>query len=396
MSQDTVTTPTTSPSETSVPVYIFAGFLGAGKTTLLNHLLEAEHGTKLGVIVNDFGSIPVDAMLVAQRAEGIISMPNGCLCCEISEGDFDQALAQLSAVPGVEALVIEASGVAEPVALISMLVRAQHHVPVHFAGLVEVVDASEILNIATSHTTVLQRLNDADLIVLNKTDLVEADYLHTMQHKLAEIAPAIPVITTVKGQVDPRVLFGESHQKATNFTELQQKAQTDSQQHQPHEHDHHHEHLHDSYNTVSVPLTEPLHPGRFMNFIQRGTAGAYRVKGFVVLAGPTECENFIFEKAGRHLSLRRWFPQQEPDTENISGLVFIGTELNDALICEEMEKCLRRTDGTDPVRPGELWSFYPYLDDAADDPNDYYQDEVEIGFGDDYLVDPDEDPSMLP
>ena len=393
MSPEPVTTQQAG-SNASIPVFIFAGFLGAGKTTLLNHLLQAQHGSTLAVIVNDFGAIPVDAMLIGNRAEGIISMANGCLCCEISGGEFDQALTTLSSIPGVEAIVIEASGVADPGALISMLVRARQHVPVHFGGVVEVVDASEILTTATSHRSLLQRLKDADLIVLNKTDLVDSRHLQKVQEKLTEIAPAVSIISTVKGHVDPRLLFDDRCTTPTAYPDVDYE----------HNHHHHqHSHIHDAYITVSVPLPRPLHPGRFMDFIGSGTAGAYRVKGFITLAGPTEPENFIFEKAGRHLALRRWFPAQEKygseeyaQTGDSGGLVFIGTELDEKEICSQVGECEIREDGGDDVQPGELWAFYPYLDDEADDPNDYYLEDETTNCADEYLVDPDEDPTMLP
>ena len=91
------TNASTSTSATSprVPVFVLAGFLGSGKTTLLNHLLQDDHGIKLAVIVNDFGTIPVDAMLVAGQVDSLVSMANGCLCCESSDEELDAALDQL-------------------------------------------------------------------------------------------------------------------------------------------------------------------------------------------------------------------------------------------------------------------------------------------------------------
>lgn len=389
----------------SIPVYIFAGFLGAGKTTLLNHLLQDEHGLKLAVMVNDFGAIPVDAMLMAGQVDDIVSMANGCLCCEVSDGEFDEALTKLVSLPGVEAIVIEASGVVEPSALLAMLYRAQENVAVSLGGLLEVVDAAEIRDTFHQHASVLHRLGDADLIVLNKADLVTAEELEQVQEELRDVAPGVTLITTSRGRVDARVLFDNPHHTAASFAELVETTSAsecstgasaphshwhhDNHEHQ-HAHDHHH--LHEEYVTVSVPLDSPLHPARFMDFICRGTAGAYRVKGFIELSGPTEPERFVFEKAGRHMSLRRWFVDGPADST--AGLVFIGADLDGTLIAEECAACTHIPG--EYVRPGDLWSFYPYLDDGADEPEDYWQEDLGADLAEDFLVDPEDDPYMFP
>ena len=91
-----------SADQPRIPVVVLAGFLGSGKTTLLNHLLQDDHGIKLAVIVNDFGTIPVDAMLVAGQVDSLVSMANGCLCCQSSDEELDKALDQLAHTDGVE------------------------------------------------------------------------------------------------------------------------------------------------------------------------------------------------------------------------------------------------------------------------------------------------------
>ncbi|MDU7193782.1 GTP-binding protein [Lawsonella clevelandensis] len=469
------TNASTSASATSprVPVFVLAGFLGSGKTTLLNHLLQDDHGIKLAVIVNDFGTIPVDAMLVAGQVDSLVSMANGCLCCESSDEELDAALDQLAHTPGVEGIIIEASGLAEPQVLMSMVATATTVTEVAVGGLIEVIDAGEVLDTVRQHPAVVKRLHNADLIVLNKADRVEPAELQQVRQLLAEAAPAVMTVTTAYGRVDARVLFDRPQAAPQNFAELVAEHRDQYAEHSHHEHDHHadhahsghgdyehchddghdhhescdcsehhhghdhhdHHHLHDSYRTVSLSLHAPLHPARFMDFVRNGAGGAYRVKGFLQLAGPREPESFVFEKTGQHIALQRWFPQgsanmtpataaptgtapadsapadvmlADPMSADTalsgseesaqSGLVFIGVELDESAIAEVCAACVWEGTEADPVSEGELWAFYPYLEDVAADPEDYWWEdwEGESAAGEVYLVEPEDDPTFLP
>lgn len=421
----------TSAHSSRVPVLVLAGFLGSGKTTLLNHLLQDDHGIKLAVIVNDFGTIPVDAMLVAGQVDSLVSMANGCLCCESSDEELDAALDQLAHIPGVEGIIIEASGLAEPQVLMSMVATATTVTTVSVGGLIEVIDAGEVLETAQQHPAVVKRLHSADLIVLNKADRVAPAELQQVRKLVADVAPAVMTVTTAYGRVDARVLFDRPQADPQSFAEL--VAEHEDEQCSPHHdhdhshdhdhvhdhvhsHDHHgHHHLHDSYRTVSVALHAPLHPARFMDFVRNGAGGAYRVKGFLQLAGPCEPESFVFEKTGQHVALQRWFPQGAVDAslpdaalaesavlENgvsaQAGLVFIGVELDEAAIAKVCAACEWGGSVADPVSEGELWAFYPYLEDVAADPEDYWWEGwgEESAAGTEYLVEPEDDPTFLP
>lgn len=394
-----------------IPVLVLAGFLGSGKTTLLNHLLQDDHGIKLAVIVNDFGTIPVDAMLVAGQVDSLVSMANGCLCCESSDEELDAALDQLAHIPGVEGIIIEASGLAEPQVLMSMVATATTVTEVSVGGLVEVIDAGEVLDTVRQHPAVAKRLHNADLIVLNKADRVEPAELQQVRQLLAEAAPAVMTVTTAYGRVDARVLFDRPQADPQNFAELVAEHRDQNAEHG--HHDHHH--LHDSYRTVSLPLQAPLHPARFMDFVRNGAGGAYRVKGFLQLAGAREPESFIFEKTGQHIALQRWFPQSSANAASAdatpahatllgdeelaqAGLVFIGVELDEAAIAEVCAACAWGGSEVDPVSEGELWAFYPYLEDVAADPEDYWWEDWggESAAGESYLVEPEDDPTFLP
>lgn len=400
-----------SADQPRIPVVVLAGFLGSGKTTLLNHLLQDDHGIKLAVIVNDFGTIPVDAILVAGQVDSLVSMANGCLCCQSSDEELDKALDQLAHTDGVEGIVIEASGLAEPQVLMSMVATATTVTDVSVGGLIEVIDAGEVKDTVQQHPTVLRRLHNADLIVLNKADRLERSEVASVRRLLKDAAPAVMVVTTAYGRVDARVLFDRPDKDPQTFAELVSDHAHHDHGH-VHEngdgHSHHHDHLHDSYRTVSVTLDNPLHPARFMDFVRNGAGGAYRVKGFIQLAGPQENESFVFEKTGQHIALQRWFPQTDEagavrsadsaESAGQSGLVFIGVSLDDDAIAAACDDCVWKGADIDPVTEGELWSFYPYLEDVSAEPDDYWWDEQEeeSGIGEDYLLEPEEDPTFLP
>jgi G3E family GTPase len=166
----------TPPHAPQIPVVVLAGFLGSGKTTLLNHLLRNRAGNRIGVIVNDFGSTEIDAMTVAGQVGSTVSLGNGCLCCAVDASQLDTYLETLTRPSArLDAIVIEASGLAEPQELVRMLL-ASDNPHIRYGGLVEVVDAAEFAATRERHPEIDRHLSVADLIVLNKTDRVgEAD-----------------------------------------------------------------------------------------------------------------------------------------------------------------------------------------------------------------------------
>jgi G3E family GTPase len=122
-----------------IPVVVLAGFLGSGKTTLLNHLLRTSGGTRIGVVVNDFGRINIDAFAVSAQVDSMVSLSNGCLCCAVDGTELDAMLEKLASAD-LDVIVIEASGLAEPSTLVRMVLQAPG---VEYGGLIYVVDAVE-------------------------------------------------------------------------------------------------------------------------------------------------------------------------------------------------------------------------------------------------------------
>ena len=189
-----------------IPVVVLAGFLGSGKTTLLNHLLHRSGGSRIGAVVNDFGAIEIDAMAVAGAlGDSTVSLGNGCLCCAVDGSELDVYLERLARPSaGIDVIVIEASGLAEPQELVRM-VLASEHPGIVYGGLVEVVDAAEFDDTRARHPEIDRHLGLADLVVVNKVDrITDASRVLTLVSSLVDRAAVVPA---THGRVDPEFLF---------------------------------------------------------------------------------------------------------------------------------------------------------------------------------------------
>lgn len=304
-----------------VPVVILAGFLGAGKTTLLNHLLRHADGRRFGVLVNDFGAVNIDALLVSGRSAGTLNLTNGCICCTTDADGLGEALAELAA-SGVDAIVIEASGIAEPRALVRMVLAARDE-RVAYGGLIYVVDLPQLTATLGAHPAVAEHIAIADLVVGNKADLVSAGELEATGARLAALNPTAPMLPVVGGAIDPGLLVESSGVSADDGP----RQLTIGDLLTEHDDHHgHHEHLHDAFESVALDDPRPVDPRRLARFLERPPAGAYRCKGlaFVDLPGHRGHAYEVHAVGGFvRVGVRPW-PAGEPRT----SLVVIGAGLD--------------------------------------------------------------------
>ncbi|MDT0266204.1 GTP-binding protein [Streptomyces sp. DSM 44915] len=351
-----------------VPVLVLAGFLGAGKTTLLNHLLTNATGVRIGAVVNDFGSVPVDALSVAGQVDSMVAFGNGCLCCAVDTEELDGALARLAdPAAGIDLIVIEASGLAEPPTLVRM-VLASEHPGVIYGGLVQVVDAVEHDRLrerqpATDRYTAL-----ADLVVLNKTDLVPDAHRAALLADLRDRAEGSPVVAASHGRIDPGLLVDGPADDRTTVPWPRQLSFADLLAEHAGAGRGPADHPHVGYQSVSFHSEEPLDAGRLMDFLDGRRAGLYRIKGFVRIAGGAR---YTLHAVGRFL---RFFPDPPPAGDAApTSLVLIGTGLDPAALRAELAAC-RATDQRPEGEPGDQqahWRLLRFVDRAGapeDDP----------------------------
>lgn len=310
-----------------IPVLVLAGFLGAGKTTLLNHLLAHSADVRIGVIVNDFGSIGVDAMLVGGQADGVVSLGNGCLCCAVGEEGVGPLLERLAGPASeVDVVVIEASGIAEPGALVQLVLTAGTP-RTAFGGLVEVVDAVEFEATRRRHPELDAHLGLADLVVLNKADRVDPAELWRVRRLCREANGRAPIVPASRGVVDPGLLFDI---RTVPGRQLMLAAGSD---------DDHDGHLHAAYEAVEYVTERPLDPRRLVELLDRRPAGTYRVKGFVDFAVPGHRQRFGLHAVGRYLRFDRTpWPRDQPRR---TGLEFIGSGVDAGALRSALQACER-------------------------------------------------------
>jgi len=285
-----------------VPLTIITGFLGAGKTTLLNRILNSDHGLKIAVLVNDFGSVNIDNELVqATSVDGdTISLANGCICCTI-RGDLMQAVEDLFKTDTPpEYIILETSGVSDPleVALTFRDVPRMNS-RVRIDSIITVVDAEQFPRAERENqyaVLVMNQIGMADIIVLNKTDLVSEDDLNKLEQRINRIMPRSRVFRTTHADVPLELLLGVGTFDPENIIE-----RTPADIH-VHEHGEHHDHHHTDHSTVfdtwSWTTQEPLSLKAVQRAIEQVPSSVYRMKG-VIYAQDTPDTRIVMHVVGR-------------------------------------------------------------------------------------------------
>ncbi len=287
----------------SLPLTIIAGFLGAGKTTLLNHLLVEPHGRRLAVLVNDFGSINIDADLVSSRTEDMISLTNGCACCAVA-GDLTETLidiAEREELP--DAIVLEASGIADTQAIVQI---ALTNPAMRVEGALVVVDAETVFELAEDpHAGRLFRnqIAAADLCALSKLDLLDEAGRTAARDWLATQVPGKPVVEAFNGAVPAEVVLGIG---ATRHAPCSPPVSTD--------------HAHD-FDSFSFTVDEPLDGERLRALFDSLPTSLLRAKGVLNLT-EEPARRTVYQRVGERWSYTPAAPWGDETPR--SSIVFIG------------------------------------------------------------------------
>jgi G3E family GTPase len=196
-----------------VPLTIISGFLGAGKTTLLNYVLHAEHNLKVAVLVNDFGEINIDSELIVgieNEIDNTISFSNGCICCSLREDMLLSIIELLERPEPPEYIIIEASGVSDPAAIALSFLMPDVRELIRVENIITVVDAEQITSLTKGESAELgiAQISIADVLVLNKADLVDGKRLSGVRGWLREVMPSARIIETEFGRVPLELVFG--------------------------------------------------------------------------------------------------------------------------------------------------------------------------------------------
>lgn len=190
-----------------VPLTVLTGFLGSGKTTLLNRILNGDHGLRVAVLVNDFGSINVDAELVVGVESDVISLANGCICCTIREDLAETVLETIDRPERPEYILLEASGVAEPSSIWLTFTADQFRDRIRMDSIMCVVDAEQVFAIPELMELKIRQMAFADLIILNKIDLVDRAQVGRIKEWLDDRFHRYRLVEARRGDVPLEVLL---------------------------------------------------------------------------------------------------------------------------------------------------------------------------------------------
>ncbi|MFT4121382.1 CobW family GTP-binding protein [Bradyrhizobium sp.] len=340
-----------------IPVTVLTGYLGAGKTTLLNRILSENHGKKYAVIVNEFGEIGIDNDLIIGADEEVFEMNNGCICCTV-RGDLVRIMDGLMRRKGkFDAIIVETTGLADPAPVAqTFFVDEDVQKNARLDAVVTVADAKWLSDRLKDAPEAKNQIAFADVIVLNKTDLVSKPELAEVEARIRGINPYAKLHRTERCQVALADVLDRGAFDLDRILDIEPSFleaddhDHDHDHHHHHDHDHHHHHDHghglkhyhdEDMQSLSLKTDKPLDPNVFMpwlqNLVQVEGQKILRSKG--ILAFHDDDDRYVFQ--GVHMMLEGNHQRKWKDGEpRESRLVFIGRELPEETIRKGFESCI--------------------------------------------------------
>ncbi len=347
-----------------IPVTVLTGYLGAGKTTLLNRILSEDHGQKFAVIVNEFGEIGIDNDLVVGADEEVFEMNNGCICCTV-RGDLIRIVEGLMKRRGkFDAIIVETTGLADPAPVAqTFFVDQDVQDQARLDAVVTVADAKWLSDRLKDAPEAKNQIAFADVIILNKIDLVTPEQLREVEGRIRAINPYAKLHKTTKCQVPLDAVLGRNAFDLERILEIEPEfldaGEEDDHDHHDHghghghDHGHHHHHDHghakgglkhfhdEEMQSVAVQVDGDMDPNKFMPWInelvQKEGPNILRSKG--ILAFRNDPKRFVFQ--GVHMILdgdsqREW----KPGEKRQSKVVFIGRNLKEDELRKGVLSCV--------------------------------------------------------
>jgi G3E family GTPase len=269
-----------------VPITIITGFLGAGKTSLLNHLLRNADGLRIAVLVNDFGALNIDAKLISQADGDVVSLENGCICCSLSEGLLASVAKVIRRPKPPDCIVVETSGVSNPIEVVRTLAdpELQSYVPLDCVVTVVDAEAGPALH-GEGLALGRHQISAADVVVLNKTDLVNIEELHRAKAWIQAISPVVRVVKACHGQVPAAIILGVGGKGAVTALGEARKHEDRANGAHDHSRDARHTHSHEeSFESFAYENASPISVARLHSLLSALPPTVYRVKGTLNLA----------------------------------------------------------------------------------------------------------------
>jgi len=340
-------------SSDKVPVTVLTGYLGAGKTTLLNRILSEPHGKKYAVIVNEFGEIGIDNELVVGADEEVFEMNNGCICCTV-RGDLVRILDGLMRRKGkFDAIIVETTGLADP-APVAQTFFIDENVGrrTRLDAVVTVADAKWLIDRLQDAPEAKNQIAFADVILINKTDLVSPAELGDVEARIRRINRYAKVHRTERAKIPLHEVLGRNAFDLSRILDLEPEfLEGDAHEHDHdhgggHDHGHGHhtgaKHYHDEeMQSIALRSDRPLDADKFFpwvqDLVQKEGPNILRCKG--ILAFKDDDERFVFQGVHMILDGDHQRPWQNGE-ERLSRIVFIGRNLPDEKIRQGFASCI--------------------------------------------------------
>jgi G3E family GTPase len=320
----------------AVPITILTGFLGAGKTTLLNRILTGDHGLRIGVLVNDFGAINIDAELVVGVDANMISLANGCVCCQIRDDLVESVEVLLARPEQIEYIVLEASGVADPAGIFMTFNDSNVRDRIRLDSVICVLDANQVFAYPEYPPLMdlkLRQVGFADMAILNKVRLAGPERLRQVRSWLDEHFNRLRIVETDYCDVPFEILLSVGRFDAERAAGLRPREPRSSDEGQGHSPDHAR-----TFATWSYQTDQPLNLDALREKLRALPGDIYRLKG-IVYAVDAPAQRLLLHVVGRRIDIAAGgdWGARTPCTK----IVAIGRQggIDDALLTAALNSC---------------------------------------------------------